>query len=106
MSKLLSDEDGDTIWNDSVETRHSTNDEESLREILYNVANFYSGRKFSLDGGDYEGVENALAAIQALQDRAVAYQLKTYMSQRCGCLNCDAIADDFERLTLKSEKDM
>lgn len=31
------------------------------------------------------------------KEEAVIAELKKYMNQRCGCLNCDAIADSLER---------
>lgn len=37
-----------------------------LKDILYDVANFYSKRDFSLDGGDFEGVDEAEKLIKEL----------------------------------------
>lgn len=42
-----------------------------ITEILYNLANFYSKREFTLDGVDYAGVEQAEADIIQLFELVV-----------------------------------
>jgi uncharacterized membrane protein len=41
--------------------------------------------------------------IEAYTEDRVLKQLSRYMEQRCGCLNCDLIADDYAKLKLQGD---
>jgi hypothetical protein len=41
--------------------------------------------------------------LEAYTEDRVLKQLSRYMEQRCGCLNCDLIADDYAKLKLQGD---